>query len=306
VSKRKLLLSGSSIVELRKECIEFLKETEGMVENIPCQPSPPYSRTATQTREIERTGISDVPGMENPFGNSPPPPNLELANPSLGSTAPTAPTLAPSIAPVVAPTSMTTATQDATTTSAGHGTVTPNITDSNGRPWDERIHSANQSKNSDGSWRYKRGVDKNLVAQIENSVQPVQHSAPIAPTTAPVAPTLAVVPTPEVVSPVAPPSLAPVQPTPVAQPVAPVVSPLRQDSPVMPQPNMAPAHTVETFQANMPLVIAGLVKEGKLTQEYINAVLRHCNVTQLWEMNDVQVGQFFDMLVANKLIIKVQ
>jgi hypothetical protein len=56
VSKRKLLLSGSSIVELRKECIEFLKETEGMGENIPCQPSPPYSRTATQTREIERTG----------------------------------------------------------------------------------------------------------------------------------------------------------------------------------------------------------------------------------------------------------
>lgn len=39
--------------------------------------------------------------------------------------------------------------------------------DSNGREWDERIHSSSRAVNADGSWRYKRGVDKALVLAVE-------------------------------------------------------------------------------------------------------------------------------------------
>ena len=38
--------------------------------------------------------------------------------------------------------------------------------DSAGNPWDERIHASSKARISDGTWRLKRGVDKNLVAQI--------------------------------------------------------------------------------------------------------------------------------------------
>ncbi len=51
---------------------------------------------------------------------------------------------------------------------AGHGNPAPGVElDKNGLPWDERIHSGGKErKNADGSWRAKRGVDANLVAQV--------------------------------------------------------------------------------------------------------------------------------------------
>lgn len=39
--------------------------------------------------------------------------------------------------------------------------------DSNGIPWDERIHASTKTKNKDGSWKSLRGVDKDLVTQVE-------------------------------------------------------------------------------------------------------------------------------------------
>jgi len=44
----------------------------------------------------------------------------------------------------------------------------PNVGfDKNGFPWDERIHATAKTKNKDESWRYRRGVDKKLVADVE-------------------------------------------------------------------------------------------------------------------------------------------
>lgn len=39
--------------------------------------------------------------------------------------------------------------------------------DKNGLPWDGRIHSSSKNKNTDGSWRYLRGVDKDLIGIVE-------------------------------------------------------------------------------------------------------------------------------------------
>ena len=38
--------------------------------------------------------------------------------------------------------------------------------DKNGIPWDERIHAGTKRKNADGTWSLKKGVDKELAAQI--------------------------------------------------------------------------------------------------------------------------------------------
>lgn len=45
--------------------------------------------------------------------------------------------------------------------------VTTGPTDSKGFNWDARIHAKSKATNKDGSWRYKRGVDKGFIDQIE-------------------------------------------------------------------------------------------------------------------------------------------
>src|SRR5690606_18713139 len=39
-------------------------------------------------------------------------------------------------------------------------------TDSTGTPWDERIHSTPSTTNKDGTWRAKRGVTADQIAQV--------------------------------------------------------------------------------------------------------------------------------------------
>lgn len=45
--------------------------------------------------------------------------------------------------------------------------LVPSSLDVNGRPWDERIHASSKAKNADGTWRAKRGVASELVAEVE-------------------------------------------------------------------------------------------------------------------------------------------
>ena len=82
--------------------------------------------------------------------------------------------------------------------------------DKNGIPWDERIHAGTKRKNADGTWSLKKGVDKDLAAQI---IAEYQASAPTT-SSKPSAPAAPSVPTPP-----APPSApskpsAPVPPAP--------------------------------------------------------------------------------------------
>ena len=59
--------------------------------------------------------------------------------------------------------------------------------DKNGIPWDERIHAGTKRKNADGTWSLKKGVDKELAAQIIAEYQSAAPSAPSKPS-APAAP----------------------------------------------------------------------------------------------------------------------
>jgi len=61
-------------------------------------------------------------------------------------------------------------------------------TDVNGMLWDKRIHAKTKTKIKDGSWKIKRGVDTNLVAQVK------AEQASIAGTAAPVTPAIPAAP----------------------------------------------------------------------------------------------------------------
>ena len=76
--------------------------------------------------------------------------------------------------------------QTATTTPgpvvAADPVTTPEL-DSAGLPWDERIHAGTKRQNADGSWTLKKGVDKELVAQVIEELKgaPVTTTAPATP-----------------------------------------------------------------------------------------------------------------------------
>lgn len=42
--------------------------------------------------------------------------------------------------------------------------------DKRGMPWDERIHASSKSINADGTWRNKRGIDKETLEAVENEL----------------------------------------------------------------------------------------------------------------------------------------
>lgn len=76
-------------------------------------------------------------------------------------------------------------------TEAGVTVTTAVELDKNGIPWDERIHAGTKRKNADGTWSMKKGVDKELAAQII-----AEYQAAPATTTVPAAPAKPGVPTP--------------------------------------------------------------------------------------------------------------
>jgi len=42
--------------------------------------------------------------------------------------------------------------------------------DSRGLPWDERINAKNKAKDVKGQWKYKRGIDKDIIPEIEEQL----------------------------------------------------------------------------------------------------------------------------------------
>ena len=56
--------------------------------------------------------------------------------------------------------------QRAAGTQGGEQAGAVTLVDDAGRPWDTRIDSTGKTKNADGTWRLKRGVSKELVAEV--------------------------------------------------------------------------------------------------------------------------------------------
>lgn len=167
--------------------------------------------------------------------------------------------------------------------------------DAKGLPWDERIHSSAKSKNMDGSWKKKKGVDDVTLAKVEAELRGVATTVQ-----APLAPPPAV--TTPVAGPVIPqPQTAP--PGPVAPP--PLPAPTNNYDNVTIPPVNKPAHSLSTFSANMAMIIAQFVTEGKLTQETITQLCNNFQVKQIWDLsqNAGAIESIFKWLVNDVQLI---
>lgn len=182
--------------------------------------------------------------------------------------------------------------------------------DKNGLPWYGRIHSESKSKNKDGSWRNRRGVDAAVIAQIEAELRaalaapgvagnvppapPVSGpvvdssaSAAIAPAPAPVTPPPGAVPTPPAANPGNVPPPPPANGAPAAAIVTPIASATNPATalPVTnaPAPNGTPPAAnagALTFPQLVPQITARL-GDGRLTQLQVTEALSSLGLPSL-------------------------
>lgn len=122
-----------------------------------------------------------IADREGTAGNVPPLPTT---------AAPVAPGVSAASTPPAAP-----AQDDETTLNTDAPAV-----DKAGLPWNEQIHASSKAVNQDGTWRYKRGVDKALIDQVEAELRGAPAApapeAPPAPPAPPAAPAAQDVPPP--------------------------------------------------------------------------------------------------------------
>lgn len=156
--------------------------------------------------------------------------------------------------------------------------------DARGFPWDKRIHSAKKTKSKDGTWRYRRKIDQELIDKVEAELKGDDKSA-----LADLSEKLRTQPAPEPV--VAPPEPTP-QPQATPQPVAPHID------------ANSPAQTLDSFRRNITGIITRLIGEGKINQEYIAQLNQHFGVAQIWEVfEDVEKSEeLYESFVEFKLI----
>lgn len=178
-------------------------------------------------------------------------------------------------------------------------TIVDNELDSEGLPWDERIHASSKAKVGGGTWRSKRGVSDEDAAPIKAELKARVSGAQVQ-TQAPVSPVIPFTYAKPVEAPVAAPVPQPIVEAPV---VAPVV--VAQPVPAIPSFQTTSGHTLETFKNNFAMVLASLITEGKLTQDYVNSLKTHFKVPEIWMADDNAKASCFEFFVQNGLIQKV-
>ncbi len=172
--------------------------------------------------------------------------------------------------------------------------TTDNV-DSKGIPWDARIHASSYATTKDGSWRYKRGVEDSTIKVVEQEliakIKGGHVEAPVTLPPIPAIPAAVHIPAPTV----------PAIPAPTPVPVVPQVPP------PMPAPEavLPNAHTVETFKKSLVQVLAKLVKDGKLTMDYVNQLKTHFGVDEIYKVNEQQAEEMFNNFVQYGMIAKV-
>lgn len=193
-------------------------------------------------------------------GLTPPAVIAPVDNPAVGADT-TNPFAKPAlVAPVLQAPAALTLPSAATVQTAAPGLVL----DSEGLPWDARIHGETKTQNKDGTWRAKRGLnDGAMVQRVKAELLALVAASPAAAAAAPV---------------LAPPTVAPVL-TPPVQPAPVVMAPPQTE--VAAIPLAPPAATGATVPAGTPVTFLQLftlvndsVKAGKLNDDMVIAVLK--------------------------------
>lgn len=153
--------------------------------------------------------------------------------------------------------------------------------DSSGLPWDERIHVDSKTKKADGTWINRRKLDDEVKAKVEAELRSKYPVVTIKDST------------PEV-------AFAPVQSAPAAVMPAMPVPPM----PAAPVPSLVKLgvndlHTLETFKANLPHLLIGLVNNGKLTDGYIDSIKNWLSIKELVDVigDEEKAKALFDLFI---------
>lgn len=156
--------------------------------------------------------------------------------------------------------------------------------DSDGFPWDHRIHSSTKSKLKDGTWKLLRGVDQGVVDSIRAEFrQNMSAAITVAPTVA--TPAAALPPAPAV-------DPAPDQPAPAPAPAVQAAAPVAGTRPT--NPGLLFTSTLALY--------AELEKAGKIAAGSGDAWAREAGLTNMAGLitRPDLCGQFYDQLTAIK------
>lgn len=146
-------------------------------------------------------------------------------------------------------------------------------TDSNGMPWDARIHASTKGTNEDGTWRKKRKIDAAFVAAVEAELRGAPSGA--APVPAPV-PMPAAIPMPMGAPMQMPSGLPPVVAAPAPVPM-PAAIPMPAPVPVAaPTPVAAPAAEGIDFTGFMGHLTSKM-QTGAVTSDDLISLVQQIN-----------------------------
>ena len=167
--------------------------------------------------------------------------------------------------------------------------VEPPRLDTEGIPWDRRIHTGSKAVVKSGRWKQKRNVDQETLANVKAELvaQVYREEHPVATPAAPINAT-----TPVVESPVAAPVVV----------AAPAVAPAAPARPTMATGN---GHTIETFSSQFPMILGTLISERTITQSYVEELKTYFSVQEIWNINAEQKQELFNTFVEYDFIQKV-
>jgi hypothetical protein len=152
--------------------------------------------------------------------------------------------------------------------------------DTDGYPWDARIHAKGKSKASNGKWRARRNAKPHVVAQVHAELRnKMAAKAEL------IVQALPVVPLPPVPTPALPPLQVPPPPPVAAAATEPAIIKLPEPEPLPPveTPSIPAEPDGRSFDELMALVTDVLVAET-LTEDDIYLVLRQFNVKELADL----------------------
>lgn len=169
--------------------------------------------------------------------------------------------------------------------------------DSEGVPWDKRIHAGSRTKIAAGTWKTKRGADMNEVFKIKGELlEALKHLAN--PAAIPQAPAAAV----HINQPLIEKAAEILNVTLPTEVITKVVEPAAAPLPTM---QVASGHTLATFKQGFAMILGTLISEGKVSQEYVEQLKGYFGVAQIHEVNEVQQEEMFNSFVAHNLIQQV-
>lgn len=170
-------------------------------------------------------------------------------------------------------------------------TVEVNEYDKTGVPFDSRIHAESRRLSGKGEWIRRRRLDEAYVKQVEAELELKKRTAQAI---------AAPMPTPPSV-----PDNVVVEPPPLA-PIA-VVAPAQPEVTTIPTPKVTTVgyvHNPLTFRNNLAMIVGQLLKEGKLTPDYVQTLNSHFKVQNIWDIakDEALSNALFETFVQYDLV----